>query len=226
MSDKTYIWQSEKSTSSCEECKSLAGKVFANKDDAPSPPLHPNCKCKLVEVGEVTILEECKSKNRQEGKCREKTVKVDPKHHLEFDGKYLYWKEGEKIIKAWNAISGHSNYQSGRYQDLKGEGPLPEGQYVLQQSRHQEIGVKDSIIGIVGIGSWPKSIFGWGTNRIWLDEVKGNDMKDRDSFSVHGGISKGSNGCIDLTSEMGDFNKKFLDNGNNLLLEVKYPKGW
>lgn len=57
MSDKTYIWQSEKSTSSCEECKSLAGKVFANKDDAPSPPLHPNCKCKLVEVERISLLE-------------------------------------------------------------------------------------------------------------------------------------------------------------------------
>ena len=49
MSDKIYIWQSEESDS-CDECKSLNGKVFTNKDDAPSPPLHPNCKCKLVEV--------------------------------------------------------------------------------------------------------------------------------------------------------------------------------
>ena len=49
MSDKIYIWQSEESDS-CDECKNLNGKVFTNKDDSPSPPLHPNCKCKLVEV--------------------------------------------------------------------------------------------------------------------------------------------------------------------------------
>jgi len=86
MSDKIYIRQLEESDSTCGECKNLNGKVFTNKDDAPSPPLHSNCKCKLLKVEKVTILEECKSKDRKEGKCREKTVKIDPKYHLEFDG--------------------------------------------------------------------------------------------------------------------------------------------
>lgn len=43
-------------------------------------------------------------------------------------------------------------------------------------------------------------------------------------FYVHGGWEPGSNGCIDLTSQMDDFTKWFENNGHDLIINVKYQR--
>jgi len=45
--DKKYIWISETGKNTCEECKSLDGKIFTGDKVPPRP--HPNCKCEVVE---------------------------------------------------------------------------------------------------------------------------------------------------------------------------------
>ena len=45
--NKKYIWMSETGKNTCQECKSLDGKIFTG-DKVPLRP-HPNCKCEVVE---------------------------------------------------------------------------------------------------------------------------------------------------------------------------------
>lgn len=50
-SDKTiWVWHSEKDEHICDDCASLDGAVFENKDDIPDIPVHPNCRCWVEEV--------------------------------------------------------------------------------------------------------------------------------------------------------------------------------
>ena len=46
--NKMYIWISEKGEHTCDECKSLNGKIFFGDKIPPRP--HPNCKCEVVEM--------------------------------------------------------------------------------------------------------------------------------------------------------------------------------
>ena len=62
----------------------------------------------------------------------------------------------------------------------------------------------------------------WWTSRVWLEPAKETNTYGRDNFSIHGGWEPGSNGCIDLTSQMGDFTKWFETNGQDLIVNVKY----
>ena len=48
--NKKYIWISETGENTCEECKSLDGKIFTG-DKVPLRP-HPNCKCDAMEYNE------------------------------------------------------------------------------------------------------------------------------------------------------------------------------
>lgn len=43
---------------------------------------------------------------------------------------------------------------------------------------------------------------------------------------IHGGAVPGSAGCIDLTGNMEDFYRDYLNYNGDLSLTVKYPKGW
>ena len=45
--NKKYIWISEIGENTCDECKSLDGKIFSG-DNIPLRP-HPNCKCQVEE---------------------------------------------------------------------------------------------------------------------------------------------------------------------------------
>ena len=63
---------------------------------------------------------------------------------------------------------------------------------------------------------------GWGKHRVWLEPSKKTDTFGRGGFYVHGGWEPGSNGCIDLTSQMDDFTKWFENNGHDLIVNVKY----
>lgn len=53
--DKKYIWISETGKNTCEECKSLDGKIFTGDKVPPRP--HPNCKCEVKEYTESNIVE-------------------------------------------------------------------------------------------------------------------------------------------------------------------------
>lgn len=64
----------------------------------------------------------------------------DPsKFYLKFDGRYLKLYNGEDIINEWPAVSGKENFGSGRDQNKRNYGPIPEGTYDIKQSRYQTI---------------------------------------------------------------------------------------
>lgn len=146
---------------------------------------------------------------------------------LKFDGSKLSLLKGDDELLNWKAVSGRPGYQSPEYQSVKGVGPLPEGMYNANQDQHQKIGFWDTFWGLPGliglnVGKWPKAQFAWGTDRVWLQPEIGTDTYGRGGFSIHGGVTPGSAGCIDLTSDNYDFMKRFLTIGQDLPLEVDY----
>ncbi|MBQ2643985.1 hypothetical protein IJG14_00250 [bacterium] len=54
--NKKYIWISETGKNTCEECKSLDGKIFSG-DKVPLRP-HPNCKCEVKEYTKQNIVDD------------------------------------------------------------------------------------------------------------------------------------------------------------------------
>jgi hypothetical protein len=117
------------------------------------------------------------------------------------------------------AVSGRPNdagefdYSKTR-QAVGSTGPLPEGKYSLDPSKVRELSLKDDIIGqgmawtqVFGkkVGAFPGGNISWGMARMpiepnsvnVIDPVSGNTVV-RTGFTVHGGTSAGSAGCIDL----------------------------
>ena len=45
---------------------------------------------------------------------------------------------------------------------------------------------------------------------------------NRDNFSIHGGKTPGSSGCIDLTKDIQNFTQWFEKNGFDVIVHVKY----
>jgi hypothetical protein len=158
---------------------------------------------------------------------------------LKFDGKMLsWWKDGNKV-KSWKATSGQPDYQCSKYQGVRNKGPIPEGEWLMKQSRHQNFfrdqTRKEQVISrasvaprSIGIktGKWPGGSSSWGEDRVWLEPAKWTDAKGRSGFSVHGGINRGTRGCVRLVGDkMDDFAKDFKSHGKDLLIKVKYPEG-
>lgn len=149
---------------------------------------------------------------------------------LGFDGKNLSWIENDEVKKSWPAMSGKPEYQSKEFTFLKNKGPIPEGQWKVNQKQHQNFfkdqDVKSMIAGIAQKGPWPGSIVAWGKDRIWLQPGQETDTLGRTGLSIHGGTFLGSAGCVDLAGNMDDFWEWYRKYGQNMNLNVKYPKNW
>lgn len=146
---------------------------------------------------------------------------------LKFDGSKLRLLQGDKELMNWNGVSGRPGYQNPIFQNLENKGPIPEGNYDVRKDNHQEIGYWDTFLGLPGLlgvnaGKWPKAQFAWGTDRIWLKPDQNTNTHGRKNFSIHGGITPGSAGCIDLTWDNDDFMKTFLTIEKDMPLEVNY----
>lgn len=54
-------WKSESASNICKDCAILDGKIFVKNKPHPKPPLHPNCRCKLVaakpDAGVIAMLD-------------------------------------------------------------------------------------------------------------------------------------------------------------------------
>jgi hypothetical protein len=144
-------------------------------------------------------------------------------HWLYFDGKSLELRNATGRVRAWSGVSGQPGFQGSEHQETKDTGPLPEGVWLARQSRFERIGVYGSIAGLSGRGTWPGSTAAWGRFRIWLEPVGDTRTHGRSGFSIHGGLTPGSAGCIDLTSNVDDFARHFLSYGRDLTLTVSYP---
>ncbi len=157
--------------------------------------------------------------------------------HMTFDGKNLNLYNNGRQINQLDAQSGQDNYQSSEYQNIPNNGPLPEGTYYADQNQRQNISFKDAVIGS-GVrmlnslgsnmqrGNWKGGPVAWGLRRVWLRPDTNTQTYGRSGFTIHGGLSKGSAGCIDIPWQTGELSD-YLDNcQDSVPLYVKYPKNW
>ena len=161
----------------------------------------------------------------------------DANCYMTFDGQNLGLYNNNVKVDVLDAQSGQDNFQSAKYQNRANSGPLPEGIYYADQDQRQNINLKDTAIGtVIGIanklgvnvdaGKWKGGPTAWGIRRVWLKPDENTITYGRSGFSIHGGLSKGSAGCIDIpwqTKQLSDY----LDNcQDSVPVRVKYPKNW
>lgn len=165
-------------------------------------------------------------KNRVEQvEGKDPVVYLIPLAHLIFNGRQLCWMQGSNSDQCWPAVSGRQGFQSAEHQGSRNNGPLPEGTWLVRQSQYQTMhdrGLFEQLAAEMGRTAWPGGESSWGRNRIWLQPDAGTDTLGRSGFSIHGGEDPGSAGCIDMTTSMPDFTRRFLDHGQDLILEVSY----
>ena len=235
---KIWIWHSEHGENTCDECSGNDGTVYENKEDIPTCPVHPNCRCWVEEatlnkngkkIGSKVYKgqkpekkSESQPDNRISQPTFEKPVNVKPGQYAVFDGKKFTLYENDKPIMSWDAVSGKDGYRSPEYQNLKDTGPIPEGTYVARQSELQYITPYGIIAGIANAGTWPGSLYSWGASRVKLESSQQTNTYGRGGFYIHGGWVPGSAGCIDLTSNIDNFVALFDYIGNDLIIKVEY----
>ena len=171
----------------------------------------------------------------------------DPNCYIEFNGQdvdlYEYGQyDGNRLQNGQlqdnlNGQSGGDDYQSRIHQDVPNKGPIPEGTYYADQDQRQNITALDAVAGTgIGIanklganihrGTWNGGPISWGTSRVWLRPDANTNTYGRSGFSIHGGLTKGSAGCIDIPWQTGKLNNYLDDCQDSVPVYVKYPKGW
>lgn len=154
--------------------------------------------------------------------------RMHPHYALAFDGVELTLQENGEPIMSWPAVSGRSGTQGPEYQSYRDHGPLPQGGYrakISELQRYEDLGRWDRIKSNLGGGPWPGAKPSWGNYRVWLAPDPNTQTFGRDNFSIHGGSTPGSAGCIDLTSEMDDFADLMQALGHDEV-DVHVDYGW
>lgn len=152
--------------------------------------------------------------------------------YMVFDGQNLGLYRNNQQVSRLEAQSGQDGYQSARYQHIPNKGPIPEGLYYAKQSRRQNVSALDAAWGTftglfnIDHGKWKGGPAAWGLQRVWLEPDSQTNTYGRSGFSIHGGLSKGSAGCIDIpwqTNRLSDY----LDECQDIVpLFVNYPYDW
>ncbi len=153
---------------------------------------------------------------------------------LYFDGNRLHIIDKSTGRGVYNTIAysgrgdGMNNPAS---QNQKSIGPIPQGNYSFQMSNIQTISTLDNVAGSVGgllgqkWGGWPGGTYSWGDTRVFLTPSEYTNTYGRGGFSIHGGYSPGSAGCIDLVGNNNAFFNALQNatGGQNLvILRVRY----
>jgi hypothetical protein len=170
----------------------------------------------------------------QQAKKRGEKIWLDIKHVLPdtdglvFDGKSLTWYRAGQKYMSWPAVSGRPGYHLKAFQTVRDRGPLPEGKWEVRQREYQRMPNRswvEKILAEFGRTAWPGGESSWGQHRVWLKPSSETNTHGRSGFSIHGGDTPGSAGCIDLTHSMPSFVQEFLKYGKDLELTVEYePK--
>lgn len=180
--------------------------------------------------------------NRQTITVENKTWENIGTEYLEFSGRELtyFWQttvDGEMILNQTNftAVSGVGDWTSQSFtfdystssQMNSNTGPIPEGLYSINKNavqKWEDVGFGNKLLGVVGRGSWPGGYDSWGSHRWWINPEIANTY-GRGGFTIHGGTSWGSRGCIDMrygaTSLYNSMSTNNLPN-NKVYLGVRY----
>lgn len=199
---------------------------------------------------EPSIREPEKTRSEQQEAMKQSGFEKAPVNRgLFFDGERLSYHEDGVEKRSWKAESGQRGYQTKRHQAEKNYGPIPEGKYHIKQSRYQDIdeypskAEKDKrcsegkveclkaladrpslrkILGDWNMGPWKGGENSWGKKRVWIEADPLTNLFGREKFSIHGGKTPGSAGCVDLGDEMDDFADFYRKLGLDLTLDVKH----
>ncbi len=129
--------------------------------------------------------------------------------HSVFDGYTLtLYNSNGVVVDAWQAMSGNNGFQKPSEQNLSFKGPLTEGTYSFSTNDIQPLTAFDvatsvlsplsnALLGTQAFGKFPGAMFAWGTERVALNPDP-LSSGDRGNFFIHGGVTVGSAGCIDL----------------------------
>ena len=162
------------------------------------------------------------------------TISNDPNCYMTFDGQTLGLYNNNGQVANLDAMSGQPDYQSAKYQNIARKGPIPEGTYYANQDQRQSLTPKDIALKLgekLGINTnqksnWSGNPISWGTHRVWLRPDANTNTYGRSGFTIHGGLSKGSRGCIDIPWQTGKLSN-YLDNcQDSVPVYVNYPKKW
>jgi hypothetical protein len=156
---------------------------------------------------------------------------------LDFDGRFLLLRivRGNEILRfSYRAVAGRPD-KNGKFdyskerQGMVDVVPIPEGYYHVNPQEIQYTGNRssyDKLKGMVGGGSFRGGERSWGIGRVWINprQVVVNGII-RGNFTIHGGSSPGSQGCIDLVDNDKSFFDKLVKYRGNMTyipLRVKY----
>jgi hypothetical protein len=143
---------------------------------------------------------------------------------LVFDGTQL--TVSGAVGQSFPAVSGTPDPQgnfdySPARQQLENAGPIPEGEYWIAPAQMKSLWYYPA--DWVPLAGRPKAA--WGSHRITIHPFDSTVTFGRGGFFIHGGETPGSIGCIDLTSEIGDFADLVEPfGGKKIKLTVTYAK--
>lgn len=124
----------------------------------------------------------------------ERIPEFDRRGHLHFDGAKLYFVDVEdNIFNEFSAVSGQPG-TTAIDQGKAWRGPLPEGVYSLRRENIR-FAPPTGIYGLFG---------DWGEAHAPIDMYLGSTL-GRSGFHIHGGLTRGSAGCIDLGPSVTSF---------------------
>ena len=153
---------------------------------------------------------------------------------MTFDGQNLGLYNNTGQVGSLDAQSGRDEYQSAQYQNIPNKGPIPEGTYYANQNQRQSLTLKNIALKTaekLGINtnqksSWSGNPISWGTKRVWLQPDANTNTYGRSGFTIQGGLTKGSAGCIDIPWQTGKLSNYLDDCQDSVPVYVKYPKNW
>ena len=163
-------------------------------------------------------------KAKDRGESIHIAIKSGEPDRLTFDGQWLTWYRGGEEWESWPAVSGREGFQNQSFANMKNKGPLPKGKWLVKQTEYQKMpdrNLLEMLKAELGGTAWPGGESSWGKHRVWLTPMPGTVTHGRSGFSIHGGDTPGSAGCIDLTIYINDFASTFLSYGKDVILTVE-----
>ncbi len=144
---------------------------------------------------------------------------------MNYDGINLNMRRGPYLEYSVPAYSGMPSCQRPEDLDKQNCGRIPEGMYYAKQSDRQNYySPFEKVKRQIGMNTWPGGTTSWGDERVWLTPDENNNMMGRGGFSIHGGTTPGSLGCIDITKYTPEL-REYMDSCQNVIpLQVKYSQ--
>ena len=141
--------------------------------------------------------------------------------YLLFDRKFLYLKAlNGRVKKQWEAFSGNKTATLAD-QDKADFGPLPEGEYIVYFDKTLDFKNNEGLFDAL---KWIKKSPNWGFVATPLEQVSGKSYQ-RGDFYIHGGIQRGTKGCIELNNfANGRFYSFMVLYNRSFKLIVRYSK--